>query len=109
MSSAREYFLGLFRKHGLEPNIVYKASSIELVRGMVGWGVGVSMLVTLPPWDVTYDGNEVDIRPIAEQIPPSVVSIARLHGLHTTAVANAFVDFCQIQGQKMASEPAGRR
>ena len=101
MSSAREYFLGLFSRYDLEPNIVYRASSIELLRGMVGWGAGVSMLVTRPPWDVTYDGNEVDIRPLAEVLPSSVVCIARLRGLHVTAAAKAFVEFCQTQGAAM--------
>ena len=52
----REYFLGLFKDAGLNPNIAFRSPSFEVVRGLVGRGVGYSILITRPRSNWTYDG-----------------------------------------------------
>lgn len=94
-SSARQYFLGLFDEYNLKPNIVYRAPSLEVLRGLVGWNLGVSILVTRPPSDITYDHHPIVRRPISEKLKPSVVCVAHLDGLQATAAAKRFMEFCQ--------------
>ena len=45
------------RKKGYHPEVAYSSPSIEMVRCMVGQGVGFSVLVTRPCCDMTYDGE----------------------------------------------------
>lgn len=94
-SSARQYFLGLFDEYNLKPNIVYKAPSLEVLRGLVGWNLGVSILVTRPPSDITYDHHPIVRRPIYEKLDPSVVCLAHLEGMQATAAAKRFMEFSQ--------------
>lgn len=46
---SRNYFLSIFHDAGLQPNIAYASSSFEMVRGMVGHGLGFALLATKPP------------------------------------------------------------
>jgi len=54
---SRDYFLGLFRTVGIEPKVTFCSPSLELVRGLVGRGLGYSILVTRPHGDMTYDAR----------------------------------------------------
>lgn len=94
---SREYFLGLFRAEGLKPKIRFSSHSLETVRGMVGQGLGYSVLVTRPLVDATYDGGQVVIKPIGNQVSPSAVSLARLQHVRPTRVALSFEKFCMEQ------------
>jgi DNA-binding transcriptional LysR family regulator len=90
---SRTYFLGLMRAHGLEPRIAHSSPSLELVRGLVGQGLGFSLLVTRPPGDVTYEGKKLAIRPIAEVGEPGRIALARLEALRPTRLTTAFEAF----------------
>ena len=46
---AHDYFVGMFHKHGIEPNIVHTSRSSEICRALVGAGFGYSILNILPP------------------------------------------------------------
>lgn len=87
---SRDYFTGLLRAAGLTPRIAFRSASLELVRGMVGRGLGYSLLVTRPPGDTTYDGQPLAIRPLAEEVSPSPVVLGRLASLHPTRALAAF-------------------
>ena len=75
---SREFFTSLFRSTGIEPKISYRSSSIELVRGLVGQGLGYSLLVTRPPGDITYDGQKLEIRQIEEDVEFGKINLCRL-------------------------------
>ncbi len=92
---SRSYFLGLMKSQGLEPNIVHSSPSLELVRGLVGQGVGYSLLVTRPPGDVTYEGKGLAIRPIAEEVEAGRIALARLSGFRPTRLMTAFEAFAR--------------
>ncbi len=81
---SRDYFLGLFHAAGLSPHISHSSPSIEMVRGMVGWGLGYSLLVTRPDGDRTYDGQSLAIRPLQDPAQPSKIVLARLASLRPT-------------------------
>ncbi|MEZ5836260.1 MAG: LysR substrate-binding domain-containing protein [Geminicoccaceae bacterium] len=53
---SRDYFLSLFRDAGLKVES-YRSSSIEMVRGLVGHGLGFSLLATRPSCNLTADGR----------------------------------------------------
>ena len=70
---SRDYFLSLFRDAGLEPHIGYRTRSLEMVRGLVGHGLGYSLLATKPANNMTYDGRALVARPLTnagQQQPP---------------------------------------
>lgn len=43
-----DYFLGLLRSGGVEPLVACRSAAFEMVRGMVGHGLGDTLLVTRP-------------------------------------------------------------
>jgi len=92
---SRSYFLGLMKAQGLEPNVVHSSPSLELVRGLVGQGVGYSLLVTRPPGDVTYEGKGLAIRPVREDAEAGRIALARLSGFHPTRLMTAFEAFAR--------------
>jgi DNA-binding transcriptional LysR family regulator len=91
---SREYFLGLFRSVGLEPQVSFSSPSLEMVRGMVGQGRGYSLLVTHPHPDVTYDGQKIITLPLADEIPRAKLGIARHAKIRPTRAMKLFLDFC---------------
>jgi len=101
---SREYFPGLFRAAGLSPRIVFSSPSFEMVRGMVGRGVGYSLLVTRPHSDYTYDGSRIAARPLADAARPGRVGLAWLPSLRPTRLMQAFVDHCRETFADIARE-----
>ena len=45
---SRDYFFGLFRAVGLEPRIVFRSRSQELIRGLVAHGHGFAIQNAIP-------------------------------------------------------------
>lgn len=94
---SRDYFVGLFRTEGLKPQIRFGSHSLEMVRGMVGQGLGYSVLVTRPLGNSTYCGEHVVMKPISNRVSASAVSFARLQQVRPTRVAAAFEKFSKEQ------------
>ncbi len=86
ISPSRAYFLGIFTALGLTPRVSYSSPSLELVRGMVGQGLGYSILVTRPQGDFTYDGKKLAIRPLKEDTIGSQMVLASLENLRSTQI-----------------------
>lgn len=91
---SRTYFVGLLRAQGIEPRIGFSSPSLELVRGMVGRGLGFSLLVTRPFGDHTYEGTPLVIRPILEPGTKGELCLAALSALRPTRTMGAFEEFC---------------
>lgn len=92
---SRDYFLGLLAAHGIEPRIAFSSPSLELVRGLVGRGLGYSLLVTRPHGDTAYDGRPLAVRGIAEELAKGEVGLAAVDGLRPTRVAQEFEWHCR--------------
>lgn len=105
---SRGYFLGLFREAGLSPRIAFSSPSLEMVRGLVSRGCGVSVLVTRPRGDQSYDGQPLVIRPLADAVQTSALAIAQLGEMRPTRVMAAFLAFCRerFAGQGGDGRPA---
>ena len=93
ISPSRHYFTSLFTRVGLEPRIAYRTSSLELLRGLVGRGLGYSILVTRPSGDLTYDGQALVVRPLSDDVERSRIVLCHLQSTRPTELLKAFSRF----------------
>ena len=91
---SRTYFTRLLENEGITPKISFASPSLELVRGLVGQGLGYSLLITRPHGDATYDGEPLAIRPLVEEVEDGVIAIAALKSLRPTRLISTFEEFC---------------
>ncbi|MDO3399383.1 LysR family transcriptional regulator [Mycolicibacterium neoaurum] len=92
---SRDYFIGVFTRRGLHPNIQYRSSSYETVRAMVAQDHGYSLLHQRPATDSTYAGGSVVAVPIADDVVPLRVVVASLQAMRMSRRANAFAERCR--------------
>lgn len=83
--------LGLFKDVGLTPNIRYRSTLFEMARGLVGHGLGYTILLTKPAFNMTYDGRALTTRPISEPIPTRHMAMAWRKDRPPTGIAKAFM------------------
>ena len=53
------YFKSLFQARGLEPTIAYRTRALEMLRGLVGSGLGYAILVTPIASTMAYGGQRL--------------------------------------------------
>lgn len=82
---SREYFLGMLRDAGVDPQIRYSSRSYETVRSLVARGQGYSVLNHIPQSPRTYDGGQLTALPIADAVPPLDVCFVRVKDVRPTA------------------------
>lgn len=100
-SPSRDYFLSLFDGVG-EPHVAYRAGSFEMVRGMVGHGLGYSLLATKPASAMSYDGKALVTRPLADAVETSRLVLSQRRNAPLSKSTEAFVWHCmQIFGLDM--------
>jgi DNA-binding transcriptional LysR family regulator len=95
MPPSRDYFIGLFRKIGIEPRVAFSSPSLEMVRGLVGRNRGYALLVTHPYYDHTYDGQTIVTRPLADETDGGDLGMARLVHLRPSRAMILFSGFCK--------------
>jgi DNA-binding transcriptional LysR family regulator len=95
MPMSREYFLALFIRERLEPNIAWSSAQFEVVRTMVANGLGYTLANVRPRAEVALDGRRVHRVPLAGDSPPLRIGIATLKELKKTRLAEAFERHCQ--------------
>ena len=83
----------LFASIGLAPRIAHNSMNFELVRCLVGRGLGYSILFQKPLSAQTYDGHAVVAIELTERLQPSMVGLARPSGTRLTRRAKALLDF----------------
>jgi flavin reductase (DIM6/NTAB) family NADH-FMN oxidoreductase RutF len=103
-----DYFLSIFQQQDLVPKIGLRTRSFEMVRGMVGHGLGYSLLATKPASNMTYDGRALVTRPLEGEAPVSHVAIVRRPQTELSDVAQAFVEECRDFFRVAASPDPGR-
>jgi DNA-binding transcriptional LysR family regulator len=81
--------------HGLRPNIALNTSSVEAVRGLVATGAGVTVLpdMTYRPWSL--EGDRLEARSLAVELPTLDVGLAWRRGSKQTEVSNIFRQLAQ--------------
>ena len=92
--AGREYFLTILKDAGISPQIVHRSPSFEVVRGLVGQGLGFSLLVTRPVFHVTYDGLELAYLAIKENPSPAMICLVRMPTARTSRLGAIFQEAC---------------
>ena len=95
-----EYYSGLFESAGIEPNIVSTATTVEMVRSLVGAGLGSSILHMRPATTLTYAGERVVAVPLKPAFAPLKIVLGH-HAENPRRLVKAFVD--ALQGYFMTS------
>jgi DNA-binding transcriptional LysR family regulator len=94
VAPSRTYFLRVLRATGVEPRIAFASPSLEVVRGLVGQGLGYSILITRPAGDRSYDGEALAITEIAGDTEPGVIALASLRQMRKTRLVSVFETHC---------------
>jgi len=81
---------------GLRPNIVFKTSSVEAVRSMVADGVGVTILsdMVYRPWSL--EGQRIELRNVAADIPTMDVGLAWNKAKAQSPATRTFHEFLSL-------------
>lgn len=90
---SREYFFNLFLTCKIEPRVVYRSRSYELIRGLVGHGHGFTIHNAVPGTTVGYDGSKIAVLPIREALPPVHVMSLRLRRQTMRPAVKTFADY----------------
>nr|WP_255465996.1 LysR substrate-binding domain-containing protein [Roseococcus sp. SYP-B2431] len=77
---SRDYFLGMFRAQGLTPEIAFRSRNQELLRGLVGNGLGWTIQNVQPESPYAIDGSRITSLPLETGLPPVRVVLAALPG-----------------------------
>lgn len=99
------YFLSVLRDAGVEPLVAHRSASFEMVRGMVGHGLGYALLTTKPAADMTYDGVKLVVRPLVGDHAPGRIVVAWRKGQELSLPAQRFVDSCREAFRKETPAP----
>ena len=75
-----EYYAGQFAQAEIAPNIVATATSLEMVRSLVGQGVGCSILHMAVANGLTYAGDTVVTVPLDPAVEPFKIVLGYLEG-----------------------------
>jgi DNA-binding transcriptional LysR family regulator len=109
LPGSRDFFMSLFRMADVMPAEVIRCGSLEMVRGMVANGHGLSILVTRPHSNQSYDGQRLVCRPIAERVPVHRVVIASAGRAPLSRIARAFVETSQRYARQAWMGQPGNR
>ena len=77
---SRDYFMGLFRTLGMSPRIAFRSRSQELLRGLVGNGLGWTIQNVHPLSPYAVDGSRITFLPVDRGLPPVRLVLAALPG-----------------------------
>jgi DNA-binding transcriptional LysR family regulator len=88
------YFLSLFQAAQIEPKILYRSSSPEVVRAMVANDQGYSLANALPRSDVALDGRRLVRLPLAGVHRPMTIGLASLAEVQKSKLFSAFESHC---------------
>jgi DNA-binding transcriptional LysR family regulator len=91
---AKTHYLELLEKSGRRFNIVATANSTEMVRSLVGEGLGCALLNMRPAGSLSYAGSSLACIPITGSTSGLTLSLGHVSGPRRRAV-QAFSDACQ--------------
>jgi DNA-binding transcriptional LysR family regulator len=92
---SREYFMSIFMREKLTPNILTRSEYPESVRSYVASGFGYSLLTARPLNKAALNGKPLAYVKLAGDYPPMVLGMAMLKGLRKTSVMQAFEIHCR--------------
>ncbi|MBB4299514.1 MULTISPECIES: LysR family transcriptional regulator [Rhizobium] len=95
IDDAEETTLAYFRDAGLEPNVVFRTTSMEAIRNLVAEGFGVTILsdMVYRPWSL--DGVRLAAASISGEVPSMDIGLAWSRNSGLSRDAKLFVDVCR--------------
>ena len=100
---SREYFLSLFSNEKLTPNIAYRSSSAEVMRGIVANGGGVGLL-NFPLGNLqALDGQPFTVQRLSDKHQALSLGLMRIQQPQERRVIQHFTEFCQEHIPALAS------
>ena len=91
LPATQDYFMGYFHAYGLHPDVRYRLRSFEMIRTLVGAGIGFSFGFLPLPVARSYRGNLLLRRPLAEPVRGPKVCLAFLKDMLPTRGQEAFM------------------
>ena len=93
VDEASQTAMRYWEKTPFRPNIVFMTSSVEAVRSLVATGMGVTILsdMVYRPWSL--EGQFVEVREVADQIPSMDTGLAWKKDKKLSQPAIAFIDY----------------
>jgi DNA-binding transcriptional LysR family regulator len=98
----REYYRAILDEAGVEPNIVATATTTEMIRSLVGAGVGCSILHMRPLINMSYAGDALVTIPIKPKVRSLRLVLGHLEG-NPRRLVHAFVEQCRQYFQSNAA------
>jgi len=92
---SREYFMSLFREAGVTPIIAARSGSPEVVRSLVGNGVGYSLVNVRPRAVHSLDGKKIVNVKLRGEHRPMLLGLARARDQQPRRVVEAFMHRCR--------------
>jgi len=92
---SREYFLALFMKEGVVPNIASRSAHQEVVRTMVANGYGYTLLNVRPRSEYALDGRRLVRVRLSGDLRPMTIGVATLKQLAKSRLIEAFEAHCK--------------
>jgi DNA-binding transcriptional LysR family regulator len=92
----------VFTECGLTPRIRHRSGNHELVRALVGRGLGFALLVTRPVRDLTHEGRALAVVPLAGDVTEHEFALAQLRGTRLTRQAATFAVHCRAAARARA-------
>lgn len=95
VDDAEETTLSYFRNAGLEPNVVFRTTSMEAIRNVVAEGFGVTVLsdMVYRPWSL--DGIRLAAAAISDTVPSMDIGLVWSRSAGLSRDAKVFVDVCR--------------
>lgn len=92
---SREYFLGLFMKEGLEPNIAARSTHHDVIRTMVANGYGYTIANVRPRAEIALDGRRVVRVRLSGEHKPLVIGLMTLKQTRKSRLVEMFQQHCR--------------
>ena len=89
-----EYYREILFEAGVEPDVVATATTTEMIRSLVGAGIGCSVLHMRPLIDTSYAADPLVAIPIRPKVRPLRLVLGHLEG-NPRRLVRAFVEQCR--------------
>ncbi|NVK35063.1 MAG: LysR family transcriptional regulator [Rhodobacteraceae bacterium] len=92
---SNEYFMAIFMKNGLQPNVSMRVPHPDVIRTMVANGYGYTLANVTPRSDMALDGRKVVRVPLKGEHRPMTIGCATLKAMRKSNLLNAFSSHTQ--------------
>lgn len=88
---SRNYFLGIFDRAGVSPNVVERTADLAVLRSLVASGYGYGLVNIRPATNIAPDGGELAFLELEEDLPEVTLGCATKFAAQTPRIVEAFI------------------